>query len=144
MAIASLRQEGAEALVADLRRDKVAKSSRATVCSLWRTWQYFHAEAFGDTVDVLPITPETLVMIGAIFKRGDYRSFPNYATVVKNAHVEANYPWDQLLEHTRAWVTRSVLRGIGPCRQSCSFIYSKLLKLPQCPAPLTMGGLSIR
>ena len=44
--------------------------------------------------------------------------------------------WDQLLEHTTVWVARSVLRGIGPARQRCSFAIAKLLRLAQSPPPL--------
>ena len=38
------------------------------------------------------------------------------------------------------WVTRSVLRGIGPARQSCSFTYRRLLLLPLTPEPLSSDG----
>ena len=42
--------------------------------------------------------------------------------------------------HTSAWVTRSVLRGIGPDRQSCSFDVPKLHSLPRNGDPLTHLG----
>ena len=69
-----------------------------------------------------------------------FRSFANYATAAKNAHVEAGHVWTQLHEHTRVWVSRSVSRGIGPARQSCSFTYRRLLLLPMTSEPLTNDG----
>ena len=118
-AVASLHRLGAAALEADLRQGKVAKTSAAPATSVWKTWQGYHYDVFGDELDPLPITPQKLVSVGSLFKAGGYRSFANYATGAKNAHIEAGHHWCQLLEHTRAWVTRSVLRGIGPSRQSC-------------------------
>ena len=139
-AVASLHRLGAAALEADLHKDKVAKTSVAPAESVWKTWQGFHRDVFGSTEDALPITPQKLVSVGSMFKAGGYRSFPNYATGAKNAHIEAKHHWCQLLEHTRAWVTRSVSRGIGPSRQSCSWSFHKLLTMLQSPAPLSKGG----
>ena len=85
-----------------------------------------HTLAFKDcvpAVPVFPVTPRTLVHVAALFKSGGYRGFPNYLPATKTAHIEAGFEWDQLLGHTGAWVMRSVLRGIGPARQSCSFLY---------------------
>ena len=118
-AVASLHRWGAAALEADLRKDKVEKTSAAPALSVWKTWQGFHYDVFGEETDPLPITPQKLVSVGSLFTAGGYRSFANYATGAKNAHIEAEHHRCQLLEHTRAWVTRSVLRGIGPSRQSC-------------------------
>ena len=139
-AVASLHRLGAAALEADLHKDKVAKTSVAPAESVWKTWQGFHRDVFGSTEDALPITPQKLVSVGSMFKAGGYRSFPNYATGAKNAHIEAKHHWCQLLEHTRAWVTRSVSRGIGPSRQSCCWSFHKLLTMLQSPAPLSKGG----
>ena len=55
-------------------------------------------------------------------------------------HIEAGHDWGQLLQHTSSWFTRSVMRGIGPDRQSCSFDVPKLCALPRSPAPLTEPG----
>ena len=56
-------------------------------------------------IDVLPITVQSLVVIGALIKRGGYRSFPNYVSAFKadpteravaiglfNAHVSRGEP----------------------------------------------------
>ncbi len=89
---------------------------------------------------MIPVTPRTLVHVASLFKSGGYRGFPNYLSAVKAMHIEDGHEWDQLLTHTGGWVTRSVLRGIGPARQSCSFWFSELCKLPTSPAPLVIGG----
>ena len=140
LAVARLNERGLDSLVDDLRHDKVARTSAGPNASTWKTWQSYHEMALGPEIPKLPITPDILVAIGAVFKGGEYRSFPNYASSAKNQHVEARHEWTQLLEHTRCWVTRSVLRGIGPARQSCSFKYRLLLRLPQTADPLHASG----
>ena len=113
----------AEALVEELFQDRIAKSGIASAASLINTWTHFHHTAFASEdppIPVLPVTPRSLVIIGSIFERGGYRSFPNYVPAAKSAHIEANYEWGQLLAHTATWVSRAALRGIGPARQSCS------------------------
>ena len=139
-AIDSFRRLGAAALEAELRKDRVANSNVGPAASLAATWTTFHIEAFGDDVPMLPLTVDIIVGMGSLFKSGGYRSFPNYLSDAYAAHVEAGHDWSLLLAHTRTWVTRSVMRGIGAARQSCSFIFKKLLLLPQHPAPIAKGG----
>jgi hypothetical protein len=130
-------------MIEDLVRDRHARSSTAAITSWLNTWRRFHALAFKDAspvVPFLPVTPRSMVHIAALFKSGGYRAFPNYLSAIKSAHVDAGYEWDQLMTHTGAWVTRSVLRGIGPARQSCSFLYSQLCNLPRPHEPLVDGG----
>lgn len=122
-AIGSFRRMGAEVTEAELRQDRVARSSTDIAPTLLGAWRTFRAEALGETIPWLPITPAILVAIGSLFRTGGYRSFPNHITAVRDAHIEANRYWDQLLEHTMTWVSRSVLRGIGPALQSCSFAF---------------------
>jgi len=140
LAIELLQKRGLESLTDDLRHDKVARTSVGPSASTWKTWQGFHVEAFGSGTPTLPVTPDSIVAVGSLFKCGGFRSFANYATAAKNAHVEAGHVWTQLHEHTRVWVSRSVSRGIGPARQSCSFTYRRLLLLPMTPEPLTNDG----
>ena len=139
-AIDSFRRLGAAALEAELRKDRVANSSIGPAASLAATWSTFHIEAFGDDVPQLPLTVDIIVGMGSLFKSGGYRSFPNYISDAYAAHVEAGHEWSLLLAHTRTWVTRSVMRGIGEARQSCSFSFKKLLLLPRLPAPIAKGG----
>ena len=107
------------------------------------TWHRFHHEALetlAAAAPVLPVTIRSLVVVGALFKRGGYRSFDSYVSAIKGQHIEAGYGWTQLHAHTARWVSRSVSRGIGPARQSCSFDFSKLCLLPQSPEPLVTNG----
>ena len=76
-----------------------------------------------------------LQAVGALFKSGGYRSFANYLSAAKAMHIEAGHEWTQLLAHTATWVTRSVLCGIGPSRQSCSFLFVRLCGLDRLPDP---------
>ena len=134
---------GSEPLLEELLVDRHARSSIAAKASWINTWRRFHALAFpgpSPVVPMIPITVATLVHVASLFKAGGYRGFPNYLSAIKAVHIEAGHEWDQLLTHTGCWVSRSVLRGIGPARQSCSFRFSELCSLPTSPAPLVAGG----
>ena len=116
-AISSLRMDGEPALVDELIRDRSANSSQAPAASMISTWHRFHHEALDTPAaasSVLPVTIRSLVVVGALFKRGGYRSFDNYVPAIKGQHIEAGYGWTQLHAHTAKWVSRSVSRGIGP------------------------------
>lgn len=142
-ALSSLHELGERALVEERIQDRTAKSGVAPSASLLVTWRRFHQEAFADAVpavDLLPVTVQSMVVVGAIFKRGGYRSFANHMSAIKAGHIEAGRQWEQLLSHTSGWVTRSVLRGIGPARQSCGFTFAKLCKLPRLPTPKVRNG----
>ena len=142
-ALAALKDLGVDALVESLVHDRYAITSTASQASLLRTWERFHREAFKTSSTMppmLPITPAALVVIVALFKGGGYRSYPNYSSAAKGAHIQAGHVWTQLLHHTAAWVSRSVLRGIGPPRQSCSFVFERLRKLPRNFSPLVTNG----
>ena len=73
-------------------------------------------------------------------EKGGYRSFPNFVSAAKIAHIEAGSEWTQLLDVTGHWVSRTVLRGIGLARHSCGFAFAKILKLEQSPEPLVNNG----
>ena len=111
-ALRAFRELGAEALVEELLADRIAKSGVGPAASLLNTWTHFHVTVFADeqpAIPVLPVTPRGLVILGSLFKRGGYRSFANYVSAVRAAHIEANHEGDHLLYHTATWVTRSVL-----------------------------------
>ena len=142
-AAAAVASIGMAALVANLISDRVAPSAVGSSTSLLRTWTAFHSLAFADSATLIPLLPITDVIlqyVGALFKSGGYRSFANYLSAAKAMHIEAGYEWTQLLAHTATWVTRSVLRGIGPARQSCSFNFVKLCRLTCLPDPLVTNG----
>ena len=142
-ALAALEVEGVSVVVDALLQDRYTRSAAASNASLLKTWERFHFQAFRHEhpqVPLLPLTVRCLVMIGALFKAGGYRSYPNYVSIIRGLHVEAGYDWGLLLQHTSAWVTRSVLRGIGPARQSCCFDLARLLELPRSQSPLVAAG----
>ena len=56
------------------------------------------------------------------------------------AHIEAGFDWSEHLELTGRWVTRSVLRGIGPARQSKALCMKKLLSFTADAEPAVDGG----
>lgn len=115
-----------EASLEELRRDYSAASSRSSVDAHFATWSAFHTSWFGQHVPVLPITPETLEAVSSMFKRGRYRSFPNYLSTAKAAHIAENHAWSQRLEQTARKCTRSVLRGLGAGKQSLGLSVSQL------------------
>ena len=144
-ALHSLRSNGAKTLVAALVKDRYSTGATLSNLSLLRTWRLFHHEAFSHEsppLPVLPITVRKLVMIGALFKVGGYRSYTNYASIIRSQHLEEGHLWCPLLAHTSGWVTRSVLRGIGPERQSCAFDTKRLFALERPPNPLVSMGPS--
>ena len=144
-ALAALEVQGVTGLVDVLYEGRYSKSATASNISLLKTWQYFHDQAFAHEippVPYLPLTARILVILGALFKAGGYRSYPNYVAIVKSRHIDANYDWTHMLQHTSGWISRSVLRGIGPERQSCCFDVQQLCALPRTPAPLVIMGPS--
>ena len=93
-ALSSLHEIGESALVDELLQDRTAKSGIASAGSLLSTWHRFHQETFGScipTIDTLPVTVKSMVTIGAIYKRGGYRSFANYISAIEAQHIEAGF-----------------------------------------------------
>ena len=142
-ALAALEAEGVSAVVDALLQDRYSRSAAASNASLLKTWQRFRFQAFAHElpqVPLLPITARSLILIGALFKAGGYRSYPNYVSVLRGLHIDDGHDWGLLLQHTSAWVTRSVMRGIGPARQSCCFDLARLAALARSHSPLVDSG----
>ena len=130
LAISFLTALGAGPFVQEPIDDRIARSAFVAIGSWHITWDRFHNVAFAlqqPPVPVLPVTTLSLVTVAALFEEGGYRSSPNYLATIKSAHIEAGHERCQLLHHTAAWCTRSVLRGIGPSRQSCAFDFGKII-----------------
>ena len=144
-AMAALETKGVKALVAALVKDRYSAGATLSNASLVRTWHMFHHQAFAHVIPplpVLPITVRKLVIIAAMFKVGGYRSYTNYVSVMRSHHLEDGHLWCPLLAHTSGWVTRAVLRGIGPERQSCAFDAKRLFSLPRPSPPMVSHGPS--
>ena len=141
--MAALKSLGIDQVIDDLDNDWDAASSANSNKSHVETWSLFHFEVFRgvDPIPpVVPITVSSLIGVAPLFKAGGYRSYPSYQSAAKSVHIETGHNWTQLLDHTARWVTRSVLRGIGPARQSCPFRFERLCSLPQSPKPLAADG----
>jgi hypothetical protein len=132
-------------MVALLRRDRESASGRGARGSLLSTWRGFHSNARQVSgillpEDIVPVTVLGLEVIAAYFKRGGYRSYPNYLSAIRSLHIESGHPWTAQLDSLGRWTTRSVLRGIGPARQSRPFKLADVMALAQVDGPLVPGG----
>jgi hypothetical protein len=88
---AATAESRAKAL-ADLEDGFYANSSKRPRASYVRTWEGFHRAWFGELVPVLPLTPDKLKAVGALFKGGKYRGISNPLGSVKSLHLEMGHP----------------------------------------------------
>ena len=102
-------------------------SSAATSTSTWNTWKGYHDAWFGESVPVVPLTPESIRGVAACFKEGGYSSFAPYLSKAKEIHVLEGFEWSILLDMCGRKATHSVLRGVGAARQSKPFDLSKAI-----------------
>lgn len=123
----------------ELEEDLYAKTAEGPRESLLKTWIQFHIEWFGKEVPVFPLTPGKLAAMGAMFKKGGYRSFPNYISRAKEEHVQWHEWTDQLAQASRK-IQRSVPRGLGEGRQSAEHSLTKIAKLKVDDEPVVEGG----
>jgi hypothetical protein len=91
---------GMEFLIGDLHQDREAASGRGVRASHLATWTKFHVKSTGVDGDrtqspVLPLTPDKLVPVAALFKAGDYRSYANYLSSMKSFHLDGGHPWTE-------------------------------------------------
>ena len=101
----------------ELEKDMYARTSAGPREALLATWEKFHTLWYGDAVPVLPLTEDKLVHVTALFKAGGYKSYKNYLSRLKDAHVMMGYPWTDLLQRVAQKCSRSALRGLaGPSR----------------------------
>ena len=75
-----------------------------------------------------------------MFKKGGYRSFPNYLSRAKDAHLEQQYGWTDELARAARRVQRSVLRGLGAGRQSAEYSVAKIAALEEYEDAVVAGG----
>ena len=108
-------------IMARFVQDMSAPSSRASACSLWKTWSDFHTAWFGAEEPILPLTPAKLFAVAACFKEGGYKGFPAYMSKAREMHIISGNNWGEHLDLARRKATASVLRGVGVARQSAPF-----------------------
>ena len=127
-------------MLQELQRDFTAASAAGNNLSLVKTWYAFHADWYGAESEPLPVTVDSLMAVSSLFKRSGYRSFPNYLSAIKAQHILRKFTWTQILDLVGRWCTKSVLRGIGPARQSAAIDLMKVARLVDVFAPLVLNG----
>jgi hypothetical protein len=126
--------------LAALERDYYSASSEKPRASYVRSWERMHRQWFGELLPVLPLTPEKLRGVGAMYKAGRYRNFGNPLSAMKGLHLELGHDWSDLLALTAKRVDRSITRGIGPAAQCKSLNLHDVAALGLGAEALAPGG----
>ena len=90
-ATAAARDVDPEALVQELLADRHSASAVNSAASLLRGWRHYHLLAHQHMTDPpppYPVTADSIIRVGSLFKKGGYRSFPNYLSAGKTRHIE--------------------------------------------------------
>ena len=122
-----------ERIIEEYLRDKHANSAHSSLASMDATWHKLHKAWFGERSTVFPTNAGAIRAVAASMKFAGYRSFDNYASRAKRAHIEAGGVWTQDLELEVKDASRSVNRGKGPPRQSAPLPLDKVFKLKDNP-----------
>ena len=78
--------------------------------------------------------------VGAMFKAGMYRSFPNYVSAARGSHIDLEYKWTEALDRAVRKATRCVTRGIGPSRQNATLDIERIHAKQYDSRPIVDGG----
>ena len=139
-AAAAVRSADPEALVQALIDDRYAASGSASVASLVRGWERFHHLAHQHLLDppaVRPVTADSLIRVGSLFKKGGYRSFANYLSAANYLSRRGSKYLFPLLsgsrpvhpvEHPPSWMGAPVMHPTRFARRLC------LQSIPSEPA----------
>ena len=95
-ALEAMQSAGIQSLTDDLLRDREAASGVGSTKSHIATWTKFHDKVYGTTAGcgvtpVLPLMPNQVVAVAALFKAGDYRSYANYWASMKSRHLDEGF-----------------------------------------------------
>ena len=121
-------RDAREVALSRYHQDKHARSAGSSRCSLRRTWEQFHKSWFHDE-EYLPLTPTKICCVASLVKAGGSRSYPNYLSRYKELHVANGHVWTDVLQLEAKSSVASVLRGIGPARQSAPFDLQRAFSL---------------
>ena len=135
-----------DGLLNSMRVRKTARSSLGSIRSLLRTWKRMHVRWYGPDEPVLPITPEKIEAVASQMCHLRYRSFANYLSAAKRAHVMSELTdgtWGDRLKMTGRECGRAILRGAGPAKQCAVFEggIEAVLALRLGSDPLVVNGL---
>ena len=135
-----LDEETKEDFLLELDSDVHARSSVASQQSLLATWTRLHFRWFGGNSPPFPTWPLAVRAIASQMKLAGYRSFGNYLSRAKREHINTGGTWNQLLERVRADCVKSVMRGLGPGRQSAPYPLEQVAVLRLNEQPLVEQG----
>ena len=135
-----LDEETKEDLLLELDSDVHARSSVASQQSLLATWTRLHVRWFGGNSPPFPTWPLAVRAIASQMKLAGYRSFGNYLSRAKREHINTGGTWNQLLERVGADCVKSVMRGLGPGRQSAPYPLEQVAVLRLNELPLVEQG----
>lgn len=98
--------------------DMYAGTSKKPRDALLKTWVRLHESWFGcDGDPPFPLDEVKILRVSALFKKGHYKSYKNYASRAKDFHISMGYEWTESLNRTIQKCSRAVLRGLaGPSR----------------------------
>ena len=116
-------------LVDRVNSSRHAASAQGPRDSLLNTWCKILEQWHGERVPVVPVQPEDIIIVGAVMRDKGYRSFPNYVSRVKEMHIRAGFDWTQRHALEAAQISRAVIRGAGPPRQSAELPLSMVVSL---------------
>ena len=113
-----LSESSREEALALLEQDMLANSSRAATESKLRLYREFHETWFGPEPFWLPLTPSSVIAVGAMLKSGRYSSGANYISAARVESRNKGHPEHPLLAHTVRKVVISIERGVGQQKQT--------------------------
>ena len=112
-------EEGRHAILKQYDQDTHTAAGHGVRAALMNTWDSIH-HLWTPCEPVLPLTPSKIRNVAAHMKHAGYRSWPNYASRIREAHINAGFIISPQLELAFRAARRSVLRGIGPSKQAMS------------------------
>ena len=137
---AALTNETKAQALADLRANYYSAGGGGPRSACWNSWARFHAAWFGDDAPPLPLTPESVESVAAMFRQGRYRTYRNYVTRASDAHVEAGFLLDPRLKRIIKLTTRAVERGQGPPARAATFDLFAVAARQLGPDPVVEDG----
>ena len=82
-----------------MNRDVVANSTRSSRDSRLRLFQEFHHKWFGPSTPWIPLTPFSVMAVGAMLKAGRYSSGANYISAARVFSRDCGHAEHPLLGH---------------------------------------------
>ena len=136
----TLSESWREEAVARLELDMLANSSRSSVEAKLKLFREFHEAWFGEVPFWIPVTPSSVIAVGAMLKAGNYSSGANYISAARVHSRDKGHPEHPLLAHTVRKVVISIERGVGQQKQTSALPLDRFEELPDGDEPWAKGG----